>query len=157
MECYEGATLIKTFRGQIADNRQDTIVLHTNDGSMGYRIVKFQIIPKEPFDKDQESVVKIYKVSQSSIDTLIDFSDNTLLAVAITTNENIVGTGYMMPMQIIFDREIFNQDIYVTHRDQDNAEVCNYYIELEQVKLDLSESTVATLKDIRNEHRIPPG
>ena len=157
MECYEGATLIKTFRGQIADNRQDTIVLHTNDGSMGYRIVKFQIIPREPFDKDQESVVKIYKVSQSSIDTLIDFSDNTLLAVGITTNENIVGTGYMMPMQIIFDQEIFNQDIYVTHRDQDNAEVCNYYIELEQVKLDLSQSTVATLKDIRNELRIPPG
>jgi len=157
VECYEGATLIKTFRGQIADNRQDTIVLHTNDGSMGYRIVKFQIIPREPFDKDQESVVKIYKVSQSSIDTLIDFSDNTLLAVGITTNENIVGTGYMMPMQIIFDQEIFNQDIYVTHRDQDNAEVCNYYIELEQVKLDLSQSTVATLKDIRNELRIPPG
>jgi len=26
----------------------------------------------------------------------------------------------------------------------------NYYLELEQIKLDLSESTVATLKDIRN-------
>jgi len=26
----------------------------------------------------------------------------------------------------------------------------NYYIELEQVKLDLNENTVATLKDIRN-------
>jgi len=150
VECHEGAAMIKTFRGMIADGSQDTIVLHTNDGSMGYRIVKFQIIPNQPFDKDQESVIKIYKVSQSSVDTLIDFSDNTLLAVGITTNENIVGTGYMMPMQIIFDQEIFNQDIYVTHKDQDNAEVCNYYLELEQVKLSLDESTVATLKDVRN-------
>ena len=27
----------------------------------------------------------------------------------------------------------------------------NYYIELEQIKLDIGESTVATLKDIRNQ------
>jgi len=150
MECHGELTMIKTFRGLIADGAQDTIVLHTNDGSTGYRVVKFQIIPKLPFEKDQESVVKIYKVSQTTIDDTIDFSDNTLVGVAITTNENIPGTGYMMPMQIIFDGEIFNQDIYVTHRDQDSAEACNYYIELEQVKLDINSNTVATLKDMRN-------
>ena len=44
----------------------------------------------------------------------------------------------------------FNQDIYVTHTDVLGAGACNYYIELEQFKLDLSENTVATLKDIRN-------
>jgi len=27
---------------------------------------------------------------------------------------------------------------------------CNYYLELEQFKLDLNENTVATLKNIRN-------
>ena len=142
---------IKTFRGLMADQVQDTIVLHTNDGATGYRIVKFEIIPNEPFQKDQESVVKIYKIPQTfPFNDSIDFADQTLLAVAITTNENAPGTGYMMPMQIIFDREIFNQDIYITHVDNDASELCNYYIELEQVKLDLNENTVATLKDIRN-------
>ena len=32
----------------------------------------------------------------------------------------------------------------------DETGLVNYYIELEQMKLDLSENTVATLKDIRN-------
>jgi len=57
---------------------------------------------------------------------------------------------------MIFDQEIFNQDIYIGTKDtQGNA--MNYYIELEQVKLDLSQSTVATLKDIRNLEYPPPG
>jgi len=52
---------------------------------------------------------------------------------------------------IIFDSEIFNQDIYVTYADsQGSTGEMNYYIELEQVNLDLNENTVATLKDIRN-------
>ena len=52
----------------------------------------------------------------------------------------------------MFDKEIFNQDIYITHHNQHDTDTsaCNYYIELEQVKLDLSENTVATTKDIRN-------
>jgi len=148
MECHEGATMIKTFRGLMADETQDTIVLHTNDGSTGYRIVKLDIIGKEPGAKDQEAVVKIYKVSQSTIDGVVDFSDNTLLGVAywsINAGAYIVG-----PAAVIFENEIFNQDIYVTHKDIMTGESCNYYLELEQVKLDLSESTVATLKDIRN-------
>ena len=45
---------------------------------------------------------------------------------------------------------IFNQDIYVTHKDVAVGQTVNYYIELEQIKLDLNENTVATLKDIRN-------
>ena len=44
----------------------------------------------------------------------------------------------------------FNQDIYVTMKDSSTGESCNYYIELEQMKLNLDEQTVATLKDIRN-------
>ena len=44
----------------------------------------------------------------------------------------------------------FNQDIYITLRCHNAAADVNYYIELEQVKLDLNENTVATLKDIRN-------
>jgi len=140
---------IKTFRGLIADGAQDTIVLHTNDGSTGYRIVKFQIIQKTPGDAHSEAVVKIYKISQTTIDALIDFSDQTLLGVIHSENNDSV--TYSGSETIIFDREIFNQDIYVTlDHASGHTDPMNYYIELEQFKLDLSESTVATLKDIRN-------
>ena len=49
------------------------------------------------------------------------------------------------------NNEKFNQDIFVTVSDANAGSVrCNYYIELEQMSLDLSEQTVTTLKDIRN-------
>jgi len=149
MECYEGAAMIKTFRGLIADGAQDTIVLHTNDGSIGYRIVKFQTIGQAPGVAPLESVCKIYKVSQTTIDGTIDFSDNTLLGICTyARHEDVLNSGESEI--IIFDSEIFNQDIYITAFDSIGALPTNYYIELEQMKLDLSESTVATLKDIRN-------
>ena len=139
---------IKTFKGLLADLTQDTIVLHTNDGGTGYRIVKFQIMSSAPGVDLQESVVKIYKVEQSSIDALVDFSDNTLLATAYLETHG--EPWYTDSDQVIFDQEIFNQDIYVTHKDVAVGTAVNYYIELEQVKLDLNERTVATLKNIRN-------
>ena len=40
--------------------------------------------------------------------------------------------------------------MYITHSEVNGSAACNYYIELEQVKLDLGQNTVATLKDIRN-------
>jgi hypothetical protein len=33
--------------------------------------------------------------------------------------------------------------------EENGSEDCNYYLELEQIKLDLNQSTVATLKDMR--------
>ena len=62
------------------------------------------------------------------------------------------GTNFQfsIPGAVVFDNEIFNQDIYITHTDAHATGECNYYIELEQIKLDLNENTVATLKDIRN-------
>jgi len=150
MECYEGATMIKTFRGLMADATQDTIVLHTNNGSVGYRIKKFQAVPKQPMTLDQENVIKIYKVEQTTISGDVDFSDNTLLGVCCISYSNDSAAA-AVGESIIFDNETFNQDIYITHEDVGaGGRPCNYYIELEQVKLDLSESTVATLKDIRN-------
>ena len=53
--------MIKTFRGQIADGGQDTILLHTNDGSAGYRIVKFQIMTSAPGTTRAEHILKIGK------------------------------------------------------------------------------------------------
>jgi len=146
---------IKTFRGLIADGAQDTIVLHTNDGSTGYRIVKFQLIMKEPGQDNVEHTVKIYKVSQTSVDNTIDFSDNALIGASYYTEG--ASDSYPGFITILFDNEIFNQDIYITHSDLGGTAAVNYYIELEQIKLDLSESTVATLKDIRNIKRIATG
>ena len=150
--------MIKSFRGQIVDGGQDTIVLHTIDGSTGYRIVKFQTMSADPYAGDAaEHITKIYKTEQTAFDGAVDFSDNTLLGAAIVNNHT---NGYSDPSVpvIIFDQEIFNQDIYVTHVDTQGAVACNYYIELEQIKLDLSQNTVATLKNLRNEARtlLPP-
>ena len=148
MECYEGATMIKTFRGLLADGAQDTIVLHTNDGSTGYRIVKFELMFTD-VATSVKSVVQIWKTLQTTVVDTIDFSDQTLLAAAIMSGK-ADQTAYPEDLVVTFDREIFNQDIYITHSEVAGAQTINYYLELEQFKLDLGESTVATLKDIRN-------
>jgi len=142
---------IKTFRGKIADNAIDTIVLHTNNGSVGYRIVKFELMAIDPMSNNQESIVKIYSVAQAtgSATSTIDFSDNTLLAAGYLENDSSGATPTFNEASIFFDNMTFNQDIYVTHVEQ-GSDAVNYYIELEQFKLDLNENTVATLKDIRN-------
>jgi len=129
---------------------QDTIVLHTNDGSTGYRIVKLQVIGSEPGEEHLESTVKVYKVSQDGnpINNTIDFSDPTLLAAIYYQDRQEL--TYVSSVDVIFDREIFNQDIYVTHYETDgSAAPINYYLELEQIELSDNENTVATLKDIR--------
>ena len=141
---------IKTFRGLMADGSVDTIVLHTNDGSVGYRIVDFQLINQSPGAAGVEGIMKIYKVPQTvtSVDGEIDFSDKTLLAAGYYT-ENAAVTD-PVSHRVIFENEIFNQDIYLTYFESIGSEPMNYYIELEQIKLDLNGNTVATLKDIRN-------
>jgi len=141
-------THIKTFRGKIADGAQDTIVLHTNKGAVGYQIRKFQIMQPEPGAQEAEHTIKIYSIPQTVVNNSVDFSDQTLLAVAYLQDHD--GVNYPGSEVIIFDNMIFNQDIYITHEDTNASYACNYYIELEQSILDLNENTVATLKDIRN-------
>ena len=138
---------IKSFRGLMKDNTQDTIVLHTNTGSTGYKINKFQIIGPDS-NENIESTVKVYKIKQTTIDDKIDFSDNTLLAAA--TFSGTTSSANTAAQVVVFDNEIFNQDIYVTLKGESYTSNINYYIELEQMQLDLTENTVATLKDIRN-------
>jgi len=146
--------MIKSFRGLIVDGGQDTIVLHTNDGSIGYRIVKFEAFFEKPGTVEQESVLQIFKIEQATVPdaaTEVNFNDQTLLAALMIAQHT--SSAYSNPIQtVIMDREVFNQDIYITHTDQPvgSGESCNYYLELEQVSLDLNENTVATLKDIRN-------
>ena len=135
---------IKSFRGKLIDGAIDTITLHTNNGSTGYRIKKFDIFPAVQ-DSAKDSLVCISKVKPETAITSADFADNTLLGSALMFN----GT-YEIQQTVVFDNEIFNQDIYITNSDSIGNNAMNYYIELEQIKLDLNENTVATLKDIRN-------
>ena len=140
---------IKSFRGLIDNGGQHTIRLGTNDGMTGYKINKFQIITKEPGDTTQDLVVKIYKVEQDTVPTsgaTVDFNDSMLMAVAHYSQNT---TYFNQDTTVIFDNEVVNQDIYITHTDNDGSDPCNYYLELEQLKLDLNEQAVATLKDIR--------
>ena len=138
---------IKSFRGKMEDDTIDVVHLATITGSTGYRIVKFRLMPSN-LNANQEACVKIYKVPQTTATMEIDFSDNTLVAAARYTESSAADT-YSEDMHVIFDNEVFNQDIYITHKNNSNVPI-NYYFELEQVKLSLDENTVATLKDIRN-------
>jgi hypothetical protein len=140
---------IKSFRGQIENDGSDTISLHTNNGSTGYRIKKIDTFPVSPGSYDEENILKIYTIPQTTVTDTVDFSDNTLIAAAFLQT----GTAPTKTAQtnIVFDNVTFNQDIYITAKDMGgSSRPINYYIELELVKLDLNQNTMATLKDIKN-------
>tara|TARA_R100001443_G_scaffold113199_2_gene127579 strand:- start:26 stop:469 length:444 start_codon:yes stop_codon:yes gene_type:complete len=141
---------IKSFRGKINSLGSETISLHTNNGSIGYRIKKFELMSIQPGAVDGEHVAQIFTVpkTDTSFYDNIDFSDQTCIAAGyISTDSSEVNAD---SRTVIFDNVTFNQDIYLVHTDVKGGLPVNYHIELEQVKLSLDENTVATLKDIRN-------
>jgi hypothetical protein len=143
---------IKSFKGMLADGAQQKLFLATNNGSIGYKINKIAGVPNNPGVDTGEHVFKFYKIEQTTVDAVVDFNDQTLVAVMYFTNRN--DTLLSAVNTVVFDNEIFNQDLYITHSEITAAGTTgtagNYYIELEQIRLDLNENTVATLKDIRN-------
>ena len=146
--------VVKTFRGQLEDGGQDHIRLQTTKGKVGYRIVKFEVMDKAPGTADAELVVKIYKESQSTINATIDFTDSALLAANYHVGGNSTEETHLS--SIIFDTEIFNQDIFVTHEDAGaNNLPANYYIELEVIPLTDHDAEFTTLKDIRGRNTTP--
>ena len=138
---------IKSFRGSLADDEIRTILLSTNNGQTGYRVIKFELMASDPMDTAQESVVKLFSVPQTTATSAVDFSDSSLIAAGF--QENNSGTEFFGGQVVIFDNAKYNQDIYITHKAASASTPVNYHIELEQVKLDLNEATVATLKDMR--------
>jgi len=149
---------IISFRGMLASGSTETVNLHTTNGKTGYRIKKLQIIPNTPFatDASSEHIFKIYKVAQSTVDGVIDFSDQTLVATAVVavSEDSTAGNGVFVYDSVIFDNEIFNQDITLTAIDvegADTAQPCNYYFELEQMDLTEDQALVAIVKNLRNE------
>ena len=147
---------IKSFRGLLASGSQETIPLHTIDGSTGYRIVKFECMPDTPGTNQSEAVVKIYTIKQPDLGggvfatNTIDFSSQTLIAAMYLASSNGSNEAYAEELHTVFDNIAFNQDIYITAIENAGGRATNWHVELEQVKFDLNENTVATLKDIRN-------
>jgi len=141
---------IVSFRGQLDMGVEERIPLSTIKGLIGYKVKKFQILGARPGLIDVEFIAQIYKTEDvANINTTPDFSDNRLLAVVYYQDDAAPAHGSYT--DVIFDNEKFNQDIFINITAPDGGtERCNYYIELEQLALDLNEQTVATLKDIRN-------
>jgi len=122
---------VHSFRGLLGDGDEDHIYLERQNANIAYRIVKLQIIGVQPSTVNSESTVKIYKEPQSSITDTIDLKDSTLLAVAY--RETYAASSSNEPEVIIFDRELFSQDIYITHENTESGVGCNYYLEIEEV------------------------
>jgi len=141
---------ILSYRNLLASGGQDTIFLSTRKGEVGYRIIKFDAVAQEPSGASGTNVIQIWKEEQSTIGGTIDFSDNRLLGSAVASH-NASAFQYPPVQHIMFDSEIFNQDIYISQLDADgNVTACNYYLELEVIKLSEDQAMVATLKDIKN-------
>jgi len=143
--------MIKTYRGLLADGAQDQIRLQTIKGKMGYRITKFQIFPSAPGTAATEPVVQVWKSEITTVPTsaaTVNFTDSDLLAVAYYQDGDQV--QYNDSSLIVFDQEIFNQDIYITHTNQEGSSSTNYYLELEVIPLDDAGAEYTTLKDMRS-------
>ena len=150
----EGTLMIKSYRGLLTDGGQDKIRLTTTDGRVGYRIVKFQIMPKQPGNVAQESVVQIWTKQLATVPTssqTINFTDSDLLAAGIGMYGGLSGNTVPFLETIIFDKQVFNQDIYITHTDNESTQDINYYIELEQIKLSSAQAELLIVKSLRGE------
>ena len=147
--------MIKTFRGQLAGGGQDRIRLQTIKGKVGYRIVKLQIMQKSPGTVDNVGLVTLWKDAPTTAEiaaTTWDLSNSSILGIALYSGD-AQAHFYPNEMIIIFDNEVFNQDIYITYVDVASTgphnDPMNYYIELEVIPLDDAGAEYTTLKDMR--------
>ena len=146
--------VVKTFRGQLADGGQDRIRLQTIKGKVGYKIVKFQLYPDQAGNVNYESTVQVWKTEQAAPSTsavTVDFTDSDLLGAAYYGQYSTISSAHQA-LTVVFDNEIFNQDIYITHTNVEGAGAANsmnYYLELEVIPLDDAGAEYTTLKDMR--------
>jgi len=141
--------MMKSFRGLIAHDTIQTIRLSTNTGLTGYKIRKLQIFPQLPNSTSTEATFQVYSVKPSATSDEVNFDDPLLLAMAYYSASSS-SESYPDDLTVIFDNTTINQDIYLTMRNvQSGNNNVNYYLELEQIKLEQNEAAVATLKDMR--------
>ena len=147
-------SIIKTFKGKIPIGVQEKIHLSTADGLTGYKIKEFKIISSTPGTGTNELVGKIYLTDQTNnITNTIDFNETDLIAASFSHVGESTGTTVSNSFSetIIVDPETFNQDIFVYITDVHGGAIpANFFIKLEQFKIDLTTSTYHTLKNIRS-------
>jgi len=130
---YKGTGKVHSFRGLLGDEKQHKIRIQGPVGAIAWRIVKLNVITAAPAGSATEHVVKIFREEQASVTGTVDFNDDELLGVAVWTNA--VGYGFEGEMAIVFDNTLFSRNIYVTQSELTGSASCNYYIELEEVKI----------------------
>jgi len=147
--------MIKSYRGRLVHLGKEKIRLETPQGKMGYRIHKLEIINVQPGALDYEHIVQVWKQlpSDQAYYDNVKFDDSNLLGVAYLKGDTAETNSDSST--IIFDNEIFNQDIFITHSDLKDGVQCNYYMELEQIKLNEQEALVAITKNLRTEAQGP--
>jgi len=132
---YKGTGKVHSFRGLLVDGGQDEINIEGSVGSIAWRIVKLELFPYQYGQgaNEQESVVKIYREEQSSVDRLADFNDGELLAAA-ALNQDSSSEALPSILTVTFDNTLFVRNLWVTHENgHGDSTPCNYYIELEEV------------------------
>jgi len=134
---------VHSFRGLVGSGEEDEINLERQNLNLAYRIVKFQIMPKDPNVTLVKHVMKIYRESQSTINDSVDFTDQDLLGAA-TYNEAPEPQDQAGYGSIIFDNTLFSRNIYVTNFELSGGASCNYYLEIEEVPV-----TAATLMQLK--------
>ena len=141
---------IISYRGQLPIGVEERIKLSTIKGKVGYKITKFQVMSSTPGVGEVEYVAKIYSKSQSgSESTTVNFTEGDLLA-ALYYQDN-PAAAYPSAMDVIFDNAATNQDIFIYIMDAEGGTIpANYYIELETMEISDIESTMMTLKSLRN-------
>jgi len=130
---YKGTGKVHSFRGLLVDGGQDKIRIQGPVGAIAWRITKFEVFPSVPGGTSQQSTVKIYRESQGAPGGSVDFTDNEMLAAAyLGINDGAYyGTAYV----IVFDNALFSRNIFVNLFNDLGTPSCNYYIELEEVKV----------------------
>lgn len=141
-----------TYRGSLSHEEKRKIDLETKTGSLGYRIIRFELMPRNfgSSSNELESTVKVYGNDPGTPDSVVNFDDMDLLAVATLGMDSVASTN-PMSLWATFDALMFNQNVYITHYNNhaDLAPV-NFYLELEQFTISPLESATLTLKNMRN-------
>ena len=138
--------MIKSFRGITDSSTTVTIRLSTNNGLIGYRIKKFQVMAKEPH-QNYEILGTIFTTDPGAVSANANLGNPLVIGVSFN---GLADGKYAGDKTVIMDHVVVNQDLFCTFIDSGGGtQEINYYIELEQVKLSKDEAAVATLKDMR--------
>ena len=133
---YKGTGKVHSFRGVLGDGDQRKIRIEGPVGAIAWRITKFEVMGNKPgISSPVESIVSIWREEQASVAVSafeVNFDQDELLGTAIWTMGE---TTYSNDAAVIFDNSLFSRNIWVTHTDNAASESCNYYIELEEVKV----------------------